>query len=106
MLACMSDLYTEDNVGRMKAYLMAQNCIEYIELLDRDSYDLYSALHQETSGIQGQIEDETAAYNCIEDYLSRPIGQLYCQKYVSADIKASFTVRNTSALISRQISRS
>ncbi len=90
-LACMSDLYTEDNVGRMKAYLMAQNCIEYIELLDRDSYDLYGALHQETSGIQGQIEDETAAYNCIEDYLSRPIGQLYCQKYVSADIKADIT---------------
>lgn len=80
----MNELYTEENVPLMRAYLMFQMAGFFtMQFVDEDSYRAWQKLSMDYEGIQEAEADEDAAQGETQTYLSQFVDDMYVQKYTS-----------------------
>lgn len=82
-LARMDDLYTEDNLEGMKAWLMGRTAMGLGGFLDQECYDLSQRWHNAITGSEGNKPLTKNAYDTSGDLLGMAIGKMYADRYVS-----------------------
>lgn len=87
----LNELYAEENLEGIKAYLINNIASGYIRLIDEDSYREYQRLANERSGIEESMSDEKTAANVVNNALTVPVEKLYVSQYVSDETKEEVT---------------
>ena len=91
-LSGLKALYNEENLDRIKAYLLVSDVLYYMQLLDRDCYEQYNQVQISLGNITGTIEDKYAACEAVNEYLGTELGCVYAEAYITsknrADIRA------------------
>ena len=82
-LACMSELYDEEHLDKMKAYLLVSDVLQFMDLLDHDCYNRKIMVQNVLSGSSGQVEDKKAACDAVDDVLGPELGDVYAETYIS-----------------------
>ncbi len=86
-LAGMNDYYSQEHLEQMKDYLTVSVIQKYIGLSDKDSFlkmlESYGASTGDETGVT-----ESYADNFIRNKLTVSLDKLYCEKYMTADIKS------------------
>ena len=87
----MSELYTEENLEKMKAYLLVSDALQFMDLLDRDCYDRMILVRNYLSGSSGQVDDEKAACDAVNDVLSLELGDVYAETFITDKTRTDVT---------------
>jgi len=87
-LARMNELYTEDNVELMKAYLICDTATYMADILDQTCLDLLDDWTSTVYGIEIVTDIEDAAYSYCSVMLDMLVGRMYADAYVTAQTKA------------------
>ena len=90
-LACMSGLYNEAHLEKMKAYLLVSDVLQFMELLDRDCYDRMNEVRNTLSGSSGQVDDKKAATDAVNDVLELELGEVYAETYITDKTRTDVT---------------
>ena len=90
-LACMASIYDEAHLSKMKSYLLVQDVLQFIELLDRDCYDRMTLVRNVLSGSSGQMDDKKAAADAVNSVLGAELGEVYAEIYVSDKTREDVT---------------
>ncbi|MDO5132451.1 MAG: M13 family metallopeptidase [Eubacteriales bacterium] len=90
-LECMRGLYDTDHLEKMKSYLLVQDVLQFMELLDRDCYDRMILVRNILSGSSGRVSDEKAAADAVNDVLEKELGDVYAETYVTDKTRAEIT---------------
>ena len=90
-LACMKNLYDDAHLEKMKAYLLVSDVLQFMELLDRDCYDRMNAVRNTLSGSSGQVDDEKAATDAVNDVLEMELGEVYAETYITDKTRSDVT---------------
>ena len=90
-LACMSGLYDDAHLEKMKAYLLVSDVLQFMELLDRPCYDRMNAVRNTLSGSSGQVDDEKAATDAVNDVLEMELGEVYAETYITDKTRSDVT---------------
>lgn len=90
-LACMKGLYNEAHLEKMKAYLLVSDVLQFMELLDRDCYDRMNEVRNVLSGSSGQVDDEKAATDAVNDVLEMELGEVYAETYITDKTRTDVT---------------
>ncbi|MBQ3393100.1 MAG: M13 family metallopeptidase [Lachnospiraceae bacterium] len=92
-LEAMGTLYTEENLERIRSYLIIYTAQDYAQLLDRETYELYGDVLNGINGASGRISDEEAAVGMVGRFLPGQLGRIYSERYVKQE-----TVEEVTAL--------
>lgn len=84
-LAAMSMLYTEENVGMIRSYLLAHYVFDMASKADRAAYDANVKYSNERYGITGTKSEEEIGLDIIDKYLSQPLDYAYIDAYCSEE---------------------
>ncbi|MBR1635477.1 MAG: M13 family metallopeptidase [Lachnospiraceae bacterium] len=87
----LNELYTEENLESIKAYMIRNMASGYIRFIDEDSYREYQRLDRERSGITESMSDEKTATTFVKQNLSVPMEKLYVSRYVADETKEEVT---------------
>lgn len=91
VLKSINDLYTEDNLGAIKDYMIVRYVIHAAPYLDRAAYDVSVKASNLINGTVGQKSDEMAAYDVIRQNLRVPMNKAFVEYYDAANIKKQIT---------------
>ncbi len=90
-LEAMADLYTEDFLDEIRDYMIVNDIIIYMTLLDREAYDAYYETINSINEISGSLDDREAAYNAIDKYMNLVLAQVYFHSFASEESKKEIT---------------
>ncbi|MBR4474242.1 MAG: M13 family metallopeptidase [Oscillospiraceae bacterium] len=79
----INELYTEENVPLMRAYLLYWKASEELQFLDEACYREYQKLTMEFLGTEESEDDETVAKGLVQTWLPQFVDEMYVQKYTS-----------------------
>ena len=79
----LNELYTPDNLERMKSYLLCNLAGSYITITDEAAYREYQRLARERYGITDSRPDDELAVDFVHGSLPVPVSRLYVSRYVS-----------------------
>ncbi|MGI5888432.1 MAG: M13 family metallopeptidase [Oscillospiraceae bacterium] len=86
-LNALGELYTDENVEEIKDYMLVSTLLYYQDVLDRETYETVQGVLNDINGIEGMVDDESAAGSCIDEYLGMQLGRAYCSEYADAETK-------------------
>ena len=86
-----NELYTEDNLEEIKAYLIDQIASSYIALIDEDSYRYLQDLQSKRYGNSDRLSDEELAFNYVSTNLSSSVSRIFVEKFMTPQIKEEIT---------------
>ena len=87
----MNEIYSEENIGLVKAWLIdkiARNAVYY---LDRESYDFFNKARAKRYGIADAPNDTQNAVDFVADALVVPLSKLYAANCVDKNAKKRVT---------------
>lgn len=84
-------VYTEENVSKIKSYIIANKAISFMYWLDREAYDENTRLSNIYYGIVGEHTEEQNGLYATDAYLSGVLDNLYVQEYCSEEDKLQVT---------------
>ncbi|MDO5133834.1 MAG: M13 family metallopeptidase, partial [Eubacteriales bacterium] len=87
-LSALSSLYDESHLNELKAYLLVQDALFYMELLDRDCYNQSRQVQITLGNTSGVVEDRVAACEAVNDCLGTELGCVYAEAYITAKVRA------------------
>lgn len=87
----LNDLYTEDNLEAMKAYMAVSYVTGAASLLDREADAAATAADNMISGSTGKLPDEINAFNIVRGSLPTPMDRAYLEKYDASELKEQIT---------------
>ncbi|MCR5106928.1 MAG: M13 family metallopeptidase [Lachnospiraceae bacterium] len=87
----LNELYNEDNLEEIKAYLLAATATSLMPYLDEEAYRTYQDCNMKLNGITEVSSDEENAYNIVRSYLNDNLSRLYVEKYLNPEIKEEIT---------------
>ena len=90
-LACMNSLYTEENLEKMKAYLLVSDVLQFMELLDHDCYNQMVSVRNTLSGSTGKVDDKKAATDAVNEVLEMELGEVYAQTFITDKTRTDVT---------------
>lgn len=90
-LARLNQVYTEENLDDIKAYLVRNIASSYIRVIDEASYREYQRLANERFGITQSRPDNEAAAQVVHSSLPVPLSRLFAAKHVGAKAKEDVT---------------
>lgn len=90
-LECMKGLYDDAHLDKIKAYLLVSDALQFMELLDRDCYDRMNEVRNILSGSSGQVDDEKAATDAVNDVLEMELGEVYAETYITDKTRTDVT---------------
>ena len=79
----LNELYTPDNLERIKSYLLCNLAGSYITITDEPAYREYQKLARERYGITESKPDDELAVDFVHGSLPVPVSRLYVSRYVS-----------------------
>ncbi len=83
----LDEVYTDENIEELKAWILVNYLRGYSYLLDRDTYDKINDIANEYYGVSGQVSDEEMAYDYVTNSLSASMQKVYIAKYGSEEEK-------------------
>lgn len=85
-LELMQEVYTDENIGMIKNWLICHAAADCATLLDRDCYDFY---YETVSAMQGTavLPDEVIASATVASLLPWETAHLYCDNFVTPEDK-------------------
>lgn len=90
-IGSLSDIYTEDNLEKIKAWLITRAVSHSWTLLDKDTRDKTTEISNEINGIEGVESDKVRALNSISDSLVVPLDNMYIRKYCTEEMRDDIT---------------
>ena len=89
--SAFAEIYTEENLDALKAYLVVHGVVSAASLLDRECYEWVCECRNEINGSTGMRSDEVYASNTVTNSLPWAVSRMYCDTYVTEDDKAEAT---------------
>ena len=86
-LTKLNELYTEENLEQIRAYLVCETAAGYIGKADEAAYREAKRLEREFSGLSASREDEYYATNMVARVLWQDVDKMYVAKYCSPQMK-------------------
>ncbi len=84
-LNALKELYTEEELENIKAYLYVHLAGNMIGKLDREAYDVNVGLINEQFGSSGLVSDEETGLAVVGTYLSEPLDYAYIDNFCSEE---------------------
>ena len=88
-LAQMNEIYTEENVEQIKAYLICDIAFNLSYILDQTCLDLWDEWTSTVYGMEVKTDVEDVAYNYCSNLLDMLVGRMYSDAYVTEETKAN-----------------
>ncbi len=83
----IGDFYNEDNLDRIKNYLLVHTAILLGTRMDQETYEAYLDIHNQAFGIEGKVSVEEYGYNCVSKYLPYVIDYLYLDQWCTKQMQ-------------------
>ena len=87
----MNEIYTEENVEKMKAYLITNYLQSNASIVDEETYREMQRISRQLAGITESDTDEKIAYSFASSCLSNSISRVYVEKYMTEETKQDIT---------------
>ncbi|MCR5022712.1 MAG: M13 family metallopeptidase [Lachnospiraceae bacterium] len=87
----VDELYTEDNLEKIKNYMILGYLMKTSSYLDREAYDVTNEALNIENGTTGSRDDERQTLDIIKEHLRVPINKLYLEKYDATEKKKRVT---------------
>ena len=85
-LTGLNELYTEENLEGIKAYILFHSIGAYISIIDEEAYREYQRISNEASGTTENMPDTELAYSDTRGRFSNCFGRIYKEKYLTEEI--------------------
>ena len=86
--SALADIYTEENVESIKAYILVTGLVSSASLLDRECYELVTECSNAIRGSQGMVSDEVYASSAVKNSLPWAVSHMYCDLYATEQEKS------------------
>ena len=86
-LAKLNELYTEENLVKIRDSMIVKAAISSAGSLDRECYEWSVECSNAISGSNGMLPDETVFSSQVANALPWPVSRLYTEKYLSQEDK-------------------
>ena len=86
-LAKLNELYTEENLVKIRDSMIVKAAISSAGSLDRECYEWSVECSNAISGSSGMLPDETVFSSQVANALPWPVSRLYTEKYLSQEDK-------------------
>ena len=83
----LSELYTDDNLAKIKDYMIVHGAVDMAAYLDRECYEWQNDANNKINGSTGILDDTTAFANKTADILPWPVSRLYTETYLKEEDK-------------------
>ena len=90
-LEAMADIYSQDYLEEIRDYMIVNDIIIYMTLLDRDAYDAYYETINSINEIDGSLDDREGAYNTIDKYMNLVLAQVYFHNFADEQSRQEIT---------------
>ena len=90
-LEAMADIYSQDYLEEIRDYMIVNDIITYMTLLDRDAYDAYYETINSINEIDGSLDEREAAYNTIDKYMNLVLAQVYFHNFGDEEARQEIT---------------
>ncbi|MBQ6737939.1 MAG: M13 family metallopeptidase [Synergistaceae bacterium] len=90
-LKSLNEIYNDENLEDIKAYLLCRLVKSYMTKTDEPAYREYQRLSRERLGISGSKPDEELAADFVHSTLPVPISKLYVKNYIGENTKQEIT---------------
>lgn len=87
----INELFTEENLGLFKSYLIDRLARSTANFLDKETYDFYEAARRKRMGIKEAQSYEKSASDFVSNFLSVPLSKLYAKHCVDKNAKKRVT---------------
>ena len=87
----LAEIYTEDNLEDMKAYLLTTIARAYIDRTDEAAFRKYQEITNAQRGITESQPDTDLAYHEAKKVLPPSFARIYVKKYVTPEMKQEIT---------------
>lgn len=87
----LNELYTEENLKEIKAYLLTHALGGYISVIDKEAYRKAQELQAALYGIEEDTPDEDMAYQLTMMVFSDNMSRIYIDKFLNEDIRQEIT---------------
>ncbi|WP_029320370.1 hypothetical protein [Butyrivibrio sp. AE3004] len=84
-ITALADIITEENVPLIRDWLLVRNMIDTGRLLDKETYDEFSAIENGLMGIKSSTDYESIAVSRVKELLDVPMNKLYIQAYCNEE---------------------
>ena len=79
----MDELYTEENLEAIKAYMLINFVSSYASMIDEETFREMQRIRNERTGISQNPPDEMYAYSAASSLLPTSISKVFVERYVS-----------------------
>lgn len=83
----MNELYTEENLEGIKAYILTTYVGSYMSIVDEESFREYQRISRERTGASESLTDEMNAYNYAGAVLNTSLSKVFVEKYMTPEIR-------------------
>ena len=83
----LSELYTDENLKRIKDYLIVHGAVAMAAYMDRECYEWEYEARNTINGAAGMLDDATVFANKTAEILPWPVSRLYTETYLKEDDK-------------------
>ncbi|MBQ7562562.1 MAG: M13 family metallopeptidase [Lachnospiraceae bacterium] len=90
-LPALNNLYTEEHLEELKAYILKGTLTGLSAYTDEEAYRKQDELANKASGIEESAPDEEVAYNLVKSIFPDSFSRLYIDLYLSPEIKEEIT---------------
>ena len=90
-LPALNDLYTEEHLEELKAYILKGTLTGIVSYIDEEAYRKGDELSNKASGIEESEPDEDVAYSLAMSIFPDSFSRLYIDEYLSAEMKEEIT---------------
>ncbi len=87
----LNELYTQEHFEQLKAYLLVNEAVSFMELTDEEAFRKGQELTNQLGGTSASYQDEDYAVEYTRAMLSTSMAKLYVEKYVADGTKQDIT---------------
>lgn len=87
----LDELFIEDNLESIKAYMLIGYVFQMCMMLDGESYQTVVDLMNEIQGTTGRQSDKKVAFDTVRTVLTTPMDRAYLSKYDASKLKTDVT---------------
>jgi putative endopeptidase len=87
----LNEIYTEENLPGIKAYVLVNSIVPYIDSVDEEAFREYQRINNESRGVTESKPDKEIAYQAARESFPFCFDRIYVEKYLNEDIKKEIT---------------
>ncbi|WP_024865058.1 M13 family metallopeptidase [Butyrivibrio sp. FCS014] len=87
----LNELYKEENLPGIKAYILTTSLRGFMTFIDEEAYRKYQELNNEFRGIEESSPDEDIAYQVCRRLFPDCFARLYVKEYMNEEIRQEIT---------------